>query len=816
MKNLTHQGLAFLMILFCLLSCDKDNDKSSITTCSLYGTVTDKATGLQLSNVGIELLPIGQKSITGSDGQFEFTEVPEGKYFLYATKTGYTDYKSNEIIVNSKNNRPVSIQIEKLPPTLSILDENGDELSELDFGSNPEVVMRSFLIFNKGEETLEWSIAYTCNWIASLSSTSGELKPNASKPLVVKIDRNRLNIGNNSTTLHIVSNNGTKQITISASINNIIETLEASDVRANSAVLNGQITRDMAPSITEHGFVYGKNAAPTIANGAYKISKSGAPSIGVSYNMFISSLDKETKYYARAFVTNNLDTIYGEQISFLTIEGLPAVKTLGSRNTTSSSAIIQCEAVDDAGAAISARGVCYGLSPLPAIDGQHTTDGSGIGKWESSLSGLSPNATYYIRAYATNSYGTGYGEQITISTTEGLASVKTGTASSVTTTSATCNGEVLSDGDRQVTERGICWGISPYPTTANTHTTNGSGTGKFSCALTQLTAGTTYHFRAYAINSAGTSYGEDVTFTTLSTTPSVTTLSAKNITSTSATICGAIASTGGANITQVGFVYQSENDYYNHTIQATLSGNSFSYDLDNLQPDTKYYFYAYAINQSGTSNGEVFSFTTISGLPQVTTSSSSSIGSVSAIVTGKILSDGGFPITECGICYSSTNRQPTITDKIIKNTTAQIGQFNCELTNLSPSTKYYARAYAKNANGIAYGTSINFKTTDGMPAVRILQQPTYNGNNATLYGEITSNGGVDIEYYGVAYSRTNTMPSIENKEAIQYLEGNPLSSTITFNVTNIPSGAMIYYRFFVVNSLGKTAYSSAGYIMGNF
>lgn len=816
MKNLICQCTAFLMVLCCLLSCDKDNNKSSITTCSLYGTVTDKTTGLQLSNVGIELLPIGQKSITGSDGQFEFTDVPEGKYFLYATKTGYSDYKSNEIIVNSKNSRPVSIQIEKLPPTLSVLDENGDELSELDFGSNPEVVMRSFLIFNKGEETLEWSIVYTCNWIASLSSTSGELRPNASKPLVVKIDRNKLNVGNNSTTLHVVSNNGTKQITISASINNIVETLEASDVRANSAVLNGKITRDMVPQITEHGFVYSKTAAPTIANGAYKISQLGTPSVGVPYNMFISSLEKETRYYARAFVTNNIDTIYGEQISFLTIEGLPTVKTLSSRNTTSSSTIIQCEAIDDAGSTIVARGVCYGLSPLPAIEGQHTTNGSGIGKWESALSGLSPNATYYIRAYATNSYGTGYGEQIIISTTEGLASVKTGTVSSVTTTSATCNGEVLSDGDRQVTERGICFGTSPYPTTTNTHITNGSGTGKFSCALTQLAAGATYHFRAYAINSAGTSYGEDVTFTTLSTTPSVTTLSAKNITSTSATICGAIASTGGTNITQVGFVYQSENDYQNHTIQATLSGNSFSYDLDNLQPNTKYYFYAYAINQNGTSNGEALSFTTISGLPQVTTSSSSSVGSVSATVTGKILSDGGFPITECGICYSSTNKQPTSTDKVIKNTTAQIGQFNCELTNLSPSTTYYARAYAKNVNGIIYGSAISFKTTNGMPAVSILKSPTYNGNSATLYGEITSTGGVDIEYYGVVYSRTNSMPSIENKDAIQFLEGNPLSSTITFNVTNIPSGTMLYYRFFVVNSLAKTAYSSTGSLVGNF
>ena len=331
--------------------------------------------------------------------------------------------------------------------------------------------------------------------------------------------------------------------------------------------------------------------------------------------------------------------------------------------------------------------------------------------------------------------------------------------------------------------------------------------------MTELEAGTEYHVRAYAINSAGTVYGEDVKFTTSSLAPTVTTQNVSGITSSSALVSGTITSTGGATITEAGFKYKAEGDYSYSKVTTQVSKTSFSYQLDNLEPDTKYYVQAYAVNESGRGEGAIVTFTTSSGLPQVSTVSSSQVGSVSAIVTGKILSDGGFPITECGICYSSTNKKPTLSDKVVK-ATATTGQYSCELTDLEPATKYYARAYAINASGTAYDySSIDFKTTSGMPAISIAQQPTYSGNNATLYGKITSNGGVNIKEYGVVLGLTNQTPSIDNYDAIISDTGNPISNDITFNVINIPSGKMIYYRFFVINELNKVAYSSSGYIM---
>ena len=96
-----------------------------------------------------------------------------------------------------------------------------------------------------------------------------------------------------------------------------------------------------------------------------------------------------------------------------------------------------------------------------------------------------------------------------------LSTVTTNAVSSITATSATCGGNVTSDGGDAVTARGVCWSDLPNPTVNNSHTIDGSGTGVFTSNLTELSANTTYHVRSYATNSAGTAYGSEVTFTTM-------------------------------------------------------------------------------------------------------------------------------------------------------------------------------------------------------------------------------------------------------------------------------------------------------------
>ena len=95
-----------------------------------------------------------------------------------------------------------------------------------------------------------------------------------------------------------------------------------------------------------------------------------------------------------------------------------------------------------------------------------------------------------------------------------LATLTTLPIGNITDIAATTGGNITNDGGTPVTQKGVVWSTSPSPTTANNSTTNGSGTGSFTSNLTSLTASTTYYVRAYATNSAGTAYGNEVSFTT--------------------------------------------------------------------------------------------------------------------------------------------------------------------------------------------------------------------------------------------------------------------------------------------------------------
>ena len=172
----------------------------------------------------------------------------------------------------------------------------------------------------------------------------------------------------------------------------------------------------------------------------------------------------------------------------------------------------------DGGAAITARGVVWdtALNPSLEISTGKTSDGTGIGSYTSNLTNLTPNITYYVRAYATNSVGTTYGTEQNFRTLDGIALLTTNTASNINLTTAICGGNISVDGGATITARGVVWNTTQNPTVvSNTgKTSDGLGVGNFTSSLTGLTPNTTYYVCAYATNSIGTQYGNQVTFTT--------------------------------------------------------------------------------------------------------------------------------------------------------------------------------------------------------------------------------------------------------------------------------------------------------------
>ena len=318
-----------------------------------------------------------------------------------------------------------------------------------------------------------------------------------------------------------------------------------------------------------------------------------------------------TMQFSRQLLYDETTTIYfSESIT------TPTVAASSVSNITISSASVSSSVSGECG--VTSRGFCYGTSSNPTISGQHTTNGSGTGSFTGTINGLTAGTTYYVRAYATNAVGTAYGSQTNF-TALALPTVTTNIISNITNNTATGGGNVTSQGTDSVTSRGVCWGISHNPTISNSHTTDGSGIGSFTSNITGLTQGITYYVRAYATNSVGTSYGNEVIFTTSALQlPTVITSEVINIAATTATCSGEVTSDGGATVTERGIclstttVSPTINDTH---INAGSGTGSFSANISNLSPQTIYFMRAYATNSMGTAYGDHVSFIIPSGQP---------------------------------------------------------------------------------------------------------------------------------------------------------------------------------------------------------
>jgi uncharacterized protein (TIGR02145 family) len=288
-----------------------------------------------------------------------------------------------------------------------------------------------------------------------------------------------------------------------------ISTSAITGITANTAVSGGNITSDGGAFITAHGVCWSLNPKPTI-NDSITLNGTG---IG-TFTSYITGLVSTTKYYLRAYATNNIGTSYGSEINFTTLTA-PTVVTNGVTNVTANTSTTGGAVSSDGGFPVTARGVCWSTSAIPTINDSKTTNGSGTGSFTSIITGLTAWTTYYYRAYATSSAGTGYGSIQLFKTDKAkLPTLTTSGVSTITPTTATAGGNISSDGGAPILERGVCWRTTQNPTTANSKTTDGSGAGNFISLLTGLSPTTTYYVRAYATNNVGTTYGNEIVINT--------------------------------------------------------------------------------------------------------------------------------------------------------------------------------------------------------------------------------------------------------------------------------------------------------------
>lgn len=303
---------------------------------------------------------------------------------------------------------------------------------------------------------------------------------------------------------------GVDDITVSATVASApVVTTAAATGTSTTITTGGNVTNGGSATVTARGVCWGTAINPEIT-GDHTIDGAGTG----EFTSTITGLTPNTVYHVRAYATNSVGTSYGDDVTTSTGGAIPP-SVLTTQPTATSTTIETGGNVTAIGSsAVTARGVCWGTATEPTIAGNHTTDGAGLGNYFSTITGLTPSTTYYVRAYATSADGTAYGFEYTIATLAPQPPTVTTTAGVPTATTITTGGNVTSEGTTPVTARGVCWGTATGPTVAGNHTTNGSGAGEFTSTITGLNPVTTYFVRAYATSATGTSYGSEITVKT--------------------------------------------------------------------------------------------------------------------------------------------------------------------------------------------------------------------------------------------------------------------------------------------------------------
>ena len=389
----------------------------------------------------------------------------------------------------------------------------------------------------------------------------------------------------------------------------VVVTYAAEDITSESAVLSGEVER--GENIIERGFVWlNGQGTPTIDS--YKLKVDGT--LG-KFTASLSDLDANERYAYRAYAVNDQGVFYGDILTFTTIAGAASLSATKVTNITTTSATFTCTVASHGGETVSEVGYYVGKDEdVDVTTAIKVSEVFTSMTFTLTVEGLEVGQDYFVKAYALNSAGEGYSDISTFKTTSTAPSVITVGSSELSATSAELSGEVTDHNGEIITERGFVWMKGEgTPTTSSSKLTADGTMGAFTATLTDLSPNQVYSFRAYAINSKGTSYGEVMTFEIQVDLPTVTTDEVTDITDFSAVSGGNVTADGGADILAKGIVWsRSKNptvDLESKTDEGTGLG-SFTSTMSNLTSGSTYYVRAYATNVAGTGYGKEMEFKT--------------------------------------------------------------------------------------------------------------------------------------------------------------------------------------------------------------
>lgn len=505
-----------------LLSCAED---ITLSTGDLSGSVSDQTTGEPVAVVDVTLRPGGRSTVTGSDGSFHFAELEAGSYTVEISKEGY---KSNTktIAVTVGYTAEAHLLIERIPAIVTA------DRDILNFGNDSGVNTLSFSIVNSTYEDLAWEIAENCEWITSVTPASGTLGYGKTETIVVVIDRAKLAQGANTSVIVIRSSNGGTEVTVVAR-NGVSETdeymvLEGAGIMVLKQDLYSQAldwgdAEELCTDCRIGGYSDWRLPTKSELLTLYK-EKDNIGGFEQYSSYWTSTYSHSGMYGSRYynivnFATGNVSTAEyimntTHRVRAVRSLSVPQVETQDVSDIRPSSATFKGKIITAAD--YTERGFVYATEQNPTIENCmeklvaiSTTDSA----YSCKATNLILGQSYYVRAYAMNSDGVAYGNEIAFVTAEAFPQVSTGEATDIDIANgiASLHGTVTYEGEPAYIERGFVWSTQPDPTiNDNVIVANGTGVGAYSVYTENLPKAKTYYVRAYAKSEFGVAYGKNV------------------------------------------------------------------------------------------------------------------------------------------------------------------------------------------------------------------------------------------------------------------------------------------------------------------
>ncbi|MFZ4593389.1 MAG: cadherin-like beta sandwich domain-containing protein [Verrucomicrobiaceae bacterium] len=644
-----------------------------------------------------------------------------------------------------------------------------------------------------------------------------------------------LNVGTNTVDVRVTAQDGVTQKTYTVTVRRIalptVSTPTATAITATAASLGGNVTSDGGATITEHGVVYSttaSNSNPLI--GGTSVTKVIGAGTTVLFTVPVSGLTQGTSYSFKAYATNSGGTSYTSSATFTTLSANADLSALGLSSGTlspifASSSSTHSASVSNTTTSITAtptRAQANATIQVRVNSGTYAAVTSGSASGALALNVGANNVEVRVTAQD----GTTQKIYTVMVTRMAPPNVNSPAATSLTATGATLGASVISDGGATITELGIVYSATasnanPLIGGAGVTKVIGTGTtGEFTIPRSGLTQGTSYSFKAYAINSQGTSYTSLATFTTLSTNADLSTLTLSSGTLSPAfsnirSSYTASVSNIKASITVTPTPAQADAMIQvrvnNGTYETVNNGNASSALMLNVGTNI---VGVRVTAQDGFSQKTYTVTVTRLAVPNVSAPSYNALISIGVNLVGKLDSDGGARVTERGFVYSAadSNADPLIGATGVTKVVAVGGQqyFGVSLSALTEGTSYSFKAYATNSEGTSYTSVVTFITPIVAPTVSSPTFTSLSATGVTLGGNVTTDGGAAITERGVVYSATatNNDPLISGA-GVTKLTSTGTKGVFTVPVTNLSEGTLYSYKAYATNSQG-TSYSVVG------